>query len=263
MNRYQRHIALDEVGEIGQQKLATARVLVVGAGGLGCPVLQYLAAAGVGFIGIVDGDFVNESNLQRQVLYKTKDVGQAKAERAAHALKALNPHVNVQPSVAFISARNAMEIVEPYDIIIDGTDQIHTRYLLDDICVLLAKPLIYGAIHKFEGQVSVFNYQHGPTYRDLFPIPPKPESVPTCNEVGVLGVLPGIIGSTQANEVLKIIIGYGEVLSGKLWLFNAKTNSTQQIEFSKTNHPERPKTIEQLSQTDYISYCNPAFAKTI
>ena len=262
MSRYQRHIALDEVGEIGQQKLSNARVLVVGAGGLGCPVLQYLAAAGVGTIGIVDGDFVNESNLQRQILYKTVDVGQPKADCASRALTALNPLVNTKPMADFLTSKNAIEIVDNYDIVVDGTDQIHTRYLLDDVCWLLDKPLVYGAIHKFEGQVSVFNYQNGPTYRDLFPTPPNPESIPTCNDVGVLGVLPGIMGNMQANEVLKIILGYGEVLSGKLWLFNAKTNTTQSIHFTKSDQPDRPKTNEALSQSDYITYCNPILSKS-
>jgi molybdopterin/thiamine biosynthesis adenylyltransferase len=259
MSRYERHILLDEVGHSGQQKLANARVLVVGAGGLGCPVLQYLTAAGVGTIGIVDGDFVSESNLQRQVLYKTEDIGQPKAICAAQALKSLNADVDVQPISDFITAKNAVEIVRGYDIIVDGTDQIHTRYLLDDACFLLNKPLVYGAIYKFEGQVSVFNYQGGPSYRDLFPTPPGPQSVATCNEVGVIGVLPGIIGNMQANEVFKIMLGYGEVLAGKVWFFNAKTNATQHIQFTKRDHEERPKTLEELEQTDYISYCNPAW----
>lgn len=257
MNRYDRHIKLEEVGESGQQKLTAAKVLVVGAGGLGCPALQYLAAAGVGTIGIVDADFVNESNLQRQVLYRTSDVGKPKAECAAYRLKAMNPQINIKPIVDFVTPKNAIQNVENFDIVVDGTDQIHTRYLLDDTCVLLNKPLVYGAIHKFEGQVSVFNYQSGPTYRDLFPTPPKLGSVPTCSEVGVLGVLPGLIGTAQANEVLKIIIGYGEILAGKLWLFSAKTNESQKIEFTTAKHNDRPTTKEELEQRDYISFCNP------
>ena len=262
MNRYDRHIKLTEVGEIGQQKLADSKVLVVGAGGLGCPVLQYLAAAGVGTIGIVDGDFVNESNLQRQVLYQTKDIGEPKVISAAKALFAMNPEIKLNPIVDYITPGNAVEIAKEYDIIVDGTDQIHTRYLLDDACYLLEKPLVYSAIYKFEGQVSVFNYHNGPTYRDVFPNPPDATEIPSCNEVGVLGVLPGIIGSVQANEVLKIIIGYGEVLSGKLWLFNAKSNVAQTIGFSKTDHQNRPKTIDELRSTDYINFCNPALLKT-
>lgn len=263
MNRYQRHITLKEVGESGQKKLAESSVLVVGAGGLGCPVLQYLTAAGIGKIGIVDGDFVNESNLQRQVLYKTKDIGQPKAACAAKALSELNPEIEIVTISGFITAQNAPDIIASYDIVVDGTDQIHTRYLLDDACWLLKKPLVYGAIHKFEGQVSVFNYQNGPTYRDLFPTPPKPENVPNCSETGVLGVLPGIIGNIQVNEVLKIILEYGDVLAGKLWLFNAKTNNSQTIVFTRQTHKERPSTKEALKQRDYMAYCNPAFSKTL
>ncbi len=262
MNRYQRHILLEEVGEKGQQMLGNARVLVVGAGGLGCAALQYLAAAGVGKIGIVDGDFVSETNLQRQVLYNTPDIGKQKALAAAEALKALNPHIDLVPIPEFIDATNAPEIISNYDMIVDGTDQIHTRYLLDDVCAIIGKPLVYGAIFKFEGQVSVFHFEQGPSYRDLFPTPPDPQSVPTCNEAGVIGVLPGIIGCMQANEVLKIILGYGEVLAGQLWIFNAKTNQSQAIEFPSRTNIERPDSIEAIQKTDYITYCNPIFSKT-
>lgn len=255
MSRYNRQILLHEVGEIGQQKLAAAKVLVAGAGGLGCPVLQYLTAAGVGTIGIVDGDFVSESNLHRQILYGPADIGTNKAEVAARALEGQNPDVAFSIIADMIIPQNAIDIIQEFDIVVDCTDQIHTRYLLNDACVLLGKSLVYGAIHKFEGQVSVFNYQGGATYRDLFPIPPKPESTPNCNETGVLGVLPGIIGTFQANEVLKIILSYGDVLSGKLFLFNAKTNASQHINYSKQKH-NGPENADELRRWDYLSFCN-------
>ncbi len=255
--RYNRQILLEEVGKYGQEKLSRAKVLVVGAGGLGCPALQYLSAAGVGTIGIVDGDYVSLSNLHRQILYTTKDVNRLKVECAKKRLQSQNPEVEVITFPFPIVGKNAKEIISQFDIVLDGTDQIHTRYMLNDACVLLDKSLVYGAIHKFEGQVSVFNYKAGPTYRDLFPTPPLPESVPTCNEVGVLGILPGMVGITQANEVLKIILGYGEVLSGKLWMYNAKNNSTQKIEFESLGESEdRAKSLEELKEVNYMGYCD-------
>jgi adenylyltransferase/sulfurtransferase len=261
MNRYNRHIKLEEVGVEGQEKLTQAKVLVVGAGGLGCPVLQYLTAAGIGKIGIIDPDFVTESNLQRQILYTTKDLGELKVEVAQKRLTALNADVDIETYPEFIGANNVVDLVTSYDIVVDGTDQIHTRYLLDDACRILGKPLVYGAIHKFQGQVSTFHYQNGPGYRDLFPTPPNPESVPSCNEVGVLGVLPGMIGVMQANEVLKIILGYGQLLSGKFWMLDAKTNEANTIEFEKMmEHIDAPQTLEELERTDYIAYCNPVFS---
>jgi len=235
MERYSRQIILDEIGLLGQEKLAAAKVLVVGAGGLGCPVLQYLVAAGVGKIGIADGDVVSISNLHRQVLYSTKDVGKPKVECAKARLLAQNPEVKIDVYNEFISEENAAEIIAKYDIVVDGTDQIPVRYLWNDVCTTLAKPWVYGAIHKFEGQVSVFNFQGGPSYRDLFPEQPAVRSIPSCAENGVLGVLPGMIGLVQATEVLKIILGFGEVLSGKLWLFNAKTMKSECIEFITQN----------------------------
>jgi molybdopterin/thiamine biosynthesis adenylyltransferase len=261
LSKYDRQITLKEVGEIGQQKLRNANVLVVGAGGLGCPVLQYLTAAGIGSIGIVDGDFVSESNLHRQILFGPADIGKPKAELAALVLKNQNPDVHFNVITDMLIPQNAAEIIEPFEIVVDCTDQIHTRYLINDTCVLLGKALVYGAIHTFEGQVSVFNFKNGANYRDLFPNPPKPNSVPNCNETGVLGVLPGIIGTMQANEVLKIILGYGEVLSGKLFWFSAKHNSSQTIQFEKQAHNKQvPKTIEELKALDYFSYCNPTFS---
>ncbi|HAP68830.1 MAG TPA: hypothetical protein DCR04_03745 [Flavobacteriales bacterium] len=231
--RYARHIALNEVGESGQQKLLNAKVLVIGAGGLGCPALQYLAASGVGTIGIVDGDTVDESNLHRQILYTTSDVGRLKAEAAKERLKALNPNVSINIYPENLRAENALEIVCDYGFVIDGTDNFVARYLVNDACVKLNKSFVYGAIHKFEGQVSVFNFNGGPTYRCLFPENPQQSQVPNCAEVGVLGVLPGVIGTLQATEVIKLILGIGEPLSGKLKLINLLTNSEQIISFSR------------------------------
>jgi molybdopterin/thiamine biosynthesis adenylyltransferase/rhodanese-related sulfurtransferase len=219
LRRYDRHIRLPEIGLEGQQKLKAAHVLVVGCGGLGCPVLQYLAAAGVGTLGLLDFDTVDETNLQRQVLYATADVGRLKAEVAAEKLRAQNPFISVQPHLARITAASARTLLTDYDIVVDCSDNFVTRYLLNDACVLLGKPLVFGAIFKFEGQVTVFNYQGGPTYRCLFPEPP--DESPNCSEIGVLGVLPGMVGTFQANEVIKLITGVGEVLSGRLLLLDA------------------------------------------
>lgn len=254
--RYSRHYSLDEVGPEGQLNIANAKVLVIGAGGLGCPVLQYLTSAGVGTIGIVDGDFVSLSNLQRQILFNTSDIGELKVKCAVDKLQAINPEITFNQIPNLVTSLNAFELIADYDIVVDCTDQIHMRYLLSDVCAILSKPLVFGAIHKFEGQVSVFNYQDGPNYRDLYPNPPSPESVPNCNDVGVLGVLPGIIGVAQANEVLKIIVGYGEVLSGKLWMFNAKNNSSYTVSFSKREKNSVPQTKEEIKNTNYIGYCN-------
>lgn len=234
--RYSRHLILPDIGVAGQQKLKAARVLVIGAGGLGCPVLQYLAAAGVGTLGIVDDDIVEESNLQRQVLYGMENLGTAKAQAAATRLADLNPHVRVVPHTTRLTAENALSIVPGYDIVMDGSDNFPTRYLANDACVLLGKPLVFGSIFRFEGQVSVFNYEGGPTYRCLYPEPPAPSEVPSCAEAGVLGVLPGIIGSLQASETLKIITGIGDILSGKLFLFDALTLATQILSFQRDEH---------------------------
>ena len=257
--RYSRHYSLDEVGPEGQLNIANAKVLVIGAGGLGCPVLQYLTSAGVGTIGIVDSDFVSLSNLQRQILFNTSDIGELKVKCAVDKLQAINPEITFNQIPNLVTSLNAFELIADYDIVVDCTDQIHMRYLLSDVCAILSKPLVFGAIHKFEGQVSVFNYQDGPNYRDLYPNPPSPESVPNCNDVGVLGVLPGIIGVAQANEVLKIIVGYGEVLSGKLWMFNAKNNSSYTVSFSKREKNSVPQTKEEIKNTNYIAYCNADF----
>ncbi len=247
--RYARHIALDEVGESGQQKLMNAKVLVIGAGGLGCPALQYLVAAGVGTIGIVDGDTVNESNLQRQILFATSDVGRLKVEAAKERLNGLNPAISIAIYPENLSAENALEIIRDYDLVMDGTDNFAARYLVNDACVKLNKAFVYGAIHKFEGQVSVFNFNGGPTYRCLFPENPQQSQIPNCAEVGVLGVLPGVIGTLQATEVIKLILGIGEPLSGKLKLINLLTNSEQIISFTR-NEEQVSKAIEiDLSQS--------------
>lgn len=221
--RYSRHLLLSEIGLEGQKKLKNANVLVIGAGGLGCPILQYLAAAGVGKIGVIDADVLEESNLQRQILYTVADIGVNKALAAQKRLVALNPLIEVLAYPYALEVSNALELFEQYDLVVDGTDNFATRYMVNDACIITNKPLVYGSIFKFEGQVAVFNYQGGPSYRCLFPNPPAPGEVPNCSEVGVLGVLPGVIGAMQANEALKIILGLGDVLSEKLLVYNALT----------------------------------------
>mgnify|MGYP005992294901 CR=1 FL=1 len=252
--RYSRHLLLKEVGLEGQEKLKEAKVLVVGAGGLGCPVLLYLAAAGVGTIGVIDFDTVDASNLQRQILFSTDDVGRSKAKVAKEKLNANNSFIEVIAFNEELTNENALEIFSQFDIIVDGTDNFYTRYMVNDACLITNKPLVYGAIHKFEGQVSVFNYQEGPTYRCLFPTPPKAGSISSCSEVGVVGVLPGIIGTQQANEVIKIILGIGKVLSGKLLICNALESSFMEIKINKTVIEVLNK--EEFSKFDYQVYCN-------
>ena len=232
--RYSRHLLLDKVGEIGQLKLKQAKVLVIGAGGLGCPVLQYLGAAGVGEIGIVDFDVIDESNLQRQILFSVDDIGKSKSETAKCKLESQNPLITVVAYNFELTNLNAIDLFNQYDIIVDGTDNFSTRYLVNDGCVLTNKPLVYGAIHKFEGQVSVFNYENGPTYRCLFQNPPELNSMPSCSEVGVIGVLPGVIGTQQANEVLKMILGIGKVMSGELLIYNSLDPSFLQLNINKS-----------------------------
>ena len=251
INRFSRHLLLPEIGMKGQEKLRSAKVLVVGAGGLGCPVLLYLAAAGVGTIGIVDDDVVDVTNLQRQVLFTTEDVGEKKVRAAAKRVSALDPGIHVVMHESRLNAGNALEIMKDYDIVVDGSDNFPTRYLTNDACVLLHKPLVFGSIFRFEGQVSVFNYQKGPTYRCLFPEPPGPGEVPNCSEIGVLGVLPGMIGTLMANETLKIITGAGEVLSGKLFVMDALTLNTHTLEFEKDPVHSR---VEKL--IDYETFCS-------
>jgi len=234
LSRYSRHIILSEIGQKGQDKITQAKVLVVGAGGLGCPILQYLAAAGIGTLGIVDFDIIEESNLQRQILFGMSTLGKNKALAAKERLEDLNPTITITAYPERLTAKNAISLFNEYDIIVDGTDNFTTRYLINDASLITNKPLVYGAIYKFEGQVSVFNYQDGPSYRCIFPTPPKAGSVANCSEVGVLGVLPGIIGSMQANEVLKLIFGLGNVLSGKLLCYNALTAETITLTVNKS-----------------------------
>ncbi|PQA60754.1 molybdopterin-synthase adenylyltransferase MoeB [Siphonobacter curvatus] len=240
--RYQKHLLLPEVGAEGQERLKNARVLVVGAGGLGCPVLLYLAAAGVGTLGIVDGDTVDETNLQRQVLYDAADVDRPKATTAAAQLRRLNDLIDYEVFTTHLVAENAASIIERFDLVVDCTDNFSVRYLINDVCVLSAKPFVYGAIHRFEGQVSVFNYPSngilGPTYRCLFPSPPSGLEIPNCSEVGVLGILPGMIGMYQANEVIKIITGVGKVLSGELMLMDLLENTQRKMKFKRRTDAE-------------------------
>ena len=261
--RYSRHIIIPDIGVEGQLKIKAAKVLVVGAGGLGVPVLLYLAAAGVGQLGIVDFDHIDRSNLQRQVMYKDTEIGELKAEKAKIFINQQNPDINVKIYTDIISSENAFHIIGEYDLVIDGTDNFPTRYLLNDACVLLGKPYIYGSIFRFEGQVSVFNFQGSdglsPNYRDLFPEPPDPDLVPNCSEGGVLGVLPGIVGSLQALEAIKLITGIGELLTGKLLTIDTLSNQYRSFKFKR--RPDNPLNGEHpsISQLiDYEKFCNPA-----
>ncbi|SAS74456.1 molybdopterin-synthase adenylyltransferase MoeB [Klebsiella variicola] len=218
--RYSRHLLLPEVGLEGQKRLKAARVLLIGTGGLGAPVALYLAAAGVGKLGIVDFDFVDISNLQRQIIHSTKDINRPKVASAKDKIKAINPEIQVETYNTTLSSKNALEIIREYDLVVDGTDNYPTRYLINDACVLLGKPLVYGSIFQFEGQASVFYAGQGPCYRCLYPEPPPPGLVPSCAEGGVVGVLPGIIGTIQAAEAIKLIVGGSESLIGRLLLFD-------------------------------------------
>jgi len=247
--RYSKQTILPELGMNGQEKLKAAKVLVIGAGGLGCPVLQYLTAAGVGEIGIADGDVVDISNLQRQVLYTSEDTGRPKAAIAARKLASLNPNVKINTYPVFIDNSNILEIIRLYDLIIDGSDNFATRYLLNDACVMLDKPFVSGAIYKFEGQVSVFNFKNGPTYRCIFPEPPGAGESPNCADIGVIATLPGIIGTIQANEAIKIITGIGETLSGKLMVMDTLTMNTHIFQFRLI---EANKKINKLPETIWV-----------
>jgi len=248
--RFSRHIILPEVGLEGQKRLKAASVCCIGTGGLGSPLLLYLAAAGIGRIGIVDFDVVDRSNLQRQVIHGSAWVGKRKIESAKNRILDINPYCLVDLYETRLTSANAVEILSPYDVIVDGTDNFPTRYLVNDACVLLGKPNVYGSIFRFEGQASVFNYQDGPNYRDLFPEPPPPGMVPSCAEGGVLGVLCGIIGSIQATETVKIILGAGDTLSGRLLLYDALKMSFRELKLRP--NPERP-VIDKL--IDYEQFC--------
>lgn len=261
LGHYSRHLSIPEFGMEGQKKLKAAKVLAVGTGGLGAPMLQYLAAAGVGTIGIVDFDKIEASNLHRQVLFGASDVGRSKVEVAKERLQEINPHIDIQVHNVRLTSENALEIIENYDVIADGTDNFPTRYLINDACVMLDKPNVHGSIFQFEGQLSVFNYvddegQRGPNYRDLFPEPPPPGLVPSCAEAGVLGVLPGIIGCLQASEVIKIITGIGEPLAGQLFLFDAQNFSTRKVKVTKNkNNPLTGENPEITELIDYEAFC--------
>ncbi len=247
---YSRHIILPEVGLDGQKRLKAASVLCIGTGGLGSPLLLYLAAAGIGRIGIVDFDVVDHSNLQRQIIHGTSWVGKPKIESAKDRILQINPNCQIDLYETALTSTNALEILEPYDVVVDGTDNFPTRYLTNDACVLLGKPNVYGSIFRFEGQATVFNYQDGPNYRDLYPEPPPPGMVPSCAEGGVLGVLPGIIGTIQATETIKIILGAENTLSGRLLLYNAWDMKFRELKLRP--NPERP-VIEKL--IDYEQFC--------
>ena len=253
--RYARHFVLPDFGIEGQEKLKNGSVLVVGAGGLGSPVLLYLAAAGVGRIGIIDADKVDDSNLQRQVLYTTSDIDKYKVKAAKKRLLALNPHIKIETYPIALTKENALKIIKKYAVVADGTDNFATRYLVNDACVLLGKVNVYASIFRFEGQISVFNFkkidgERGVNYRDLFPTPPPPDLVPNCAEGGVLGVLPGIIGSMQANEVIKILSGVGEPLAGRMFIFDAASFMTRILKVQKNpNYQPISKLI------DYELFC--------
>ena len=259
VKRYSRHLIMPEVGVEGQEKLKKGSVLCIGAGGLGSPAALYLAAAGVGTIGIVDFDVVDYSNLQRQVIHGTSDVGRSKLASAKDRLLDLNPNINVETYETALSSKNALELFKPYDIILDGTDNFPTRYLVNDACVLLGKPNTYGSIFRFEGQASVFGTKNGPCYRCLYPEPPPPGLVPSCAEGGVLGVLPGIIGTIQATEAVKLIMGIGEPLIGRFLIYDALRMKFRELKLKKD--PDCPvcgthPTVREL--IDYEQFCGVA-----
>ena len=253
--RYSRHLLLPPVGPEGQRKLKAARVLLVGGGGLGSPAALYLAAAGIGTIGLVEFDAVSESNLQRQVLYGTADVGRPKLDAARERIADLNPLVQLEAHAARLSAQNALDIVRAYDVVLDGTDNFPTRYLVNDACVLTRRPYVYGSVFRFEGQASVFGAPDGPCYRCLFPEPPPPGAVPDCEEGGVLGVLPGLIGVIQATEVLKLVLGAGDALIGRLLLVDALRMQFRTLRLERD--PECPACGTRTLQTliDYEAFC--------
>ncbi|MFN3665294.1 MAG: molybdopterin-synthase adenylyltransferase MoeB [Sediminibacterium sp.] len=261
--RYQRQMMLPGFGIAAQQQLSEARVLVIGAGGLGCPALQYLTGAGVGVIGIADGDTVSLSNLHRQILFQTNDIGKNKAETAAFYLRALNPEIDIQVFPKILTSSNLLEVLADFDIVLDGSDNFATRYMINDACVLMNKVLVYGAVSRFEGQVAVFNYmlengERSSNYRDLFPQPPQETEVLNCADAGVVGVLPGIIGSMQANEVIKLLTGLGTPLVNQLLTFNAMSNQFYTVNILPVKHTHEliPKDIAAFEQTDYNWLCN-------
>jgi len=254
--RYSRHLIMPEVGMAGQLKLKAGKVLMIGTGGLGAPLGLYLAAAGVGKIGIVDFDTVDVTNLQRQVIHGTKDIGRPKLDSAAERMADINPHIEIQKFETRLSSENALELFKDYDVVVDGTDNFPTRYLVNDACVLLDKPNVYGSIFRFEGQATVFHHNGGPCYRCLYPEPPPPGLVPSCAEGGVLGILPALIGSIQATETVKLLIGKGETLSGRLVLYDALNMRFRELKLRR--NPECPvcgdhPTVREL--IDYEQFC--------
>src|SRR5574341_847804 len=252
IKRYSRHLIMPEVGMQGQRKLKASSVLLIGAGGLGSPLGMYLAAAGVGRIGLVDYDVVDYSNLQRQIIHGTKDVGRSKRDSAKERMSDINPHIQIDTYNAPLTSENSLDILKPYDVIIDGTDNFPTRYLTNDACVLLSKPNVYGSIFRFEGQASVFDATKGPCYRCLFPEPPPPGLVPSCAEGGVLGILPGTIGAIQATEAIKIMLGIGETLVGRLLLYDALQMTFDFVKLRK--NPKCPICGENPTLTGLIDY---------
>lgn len=254
--RYSRHLLLAEIGVEGQKKLKAAKVLIVGTGGLGAPLALYLAAAGVGTIGVADFDFVDESNLQRQIIHGTRDVGRPKVASAKDRIKSINPHINIITHNVALTSKNALEIIADYDIVADGTDNYQTRYLINDACVLLGKPNVYGSVFQFEGQASIFYAEKGPCYRCLYPSPPPPGLVPSCAEGGVMGVLPGIVGTIQANEVIKIIVDGGDSLIGRLLIFDAWRMKFHELKLTKdSNCPVCGKEPSIKELIDYEEFC--------
>jgi molybdopterin/thiamine biosynthesis adenylyltransferase/rhodanese-related sulfurtransferase len=250
--RYSRHLILPEVGMEGQRRLKGAKVLMVGTGGLGAPLGLYLAAAGIGKIGIVDFDVVDVTNLQRQVIHGTKDVGRPKIDSAAESMQDINPALEIEKFEVALTSANAFDIIKDYDIVVDGTDNFPTRYLVNDACVLLNKPNAYGSIFRFEGQATVFHHQDGPCYRCLYPEPPPPGLVPSCAEGGVLGILPAVIGSIQATETVKLILGKGETLSGRLLLYDALNMKFRELKLRR--NPECPICGDNPTVTELIDY---------
>jgi sulfur-carrier protein adenylyltransferase/sulfurtransferase len=255
LQRYHRHLILPDVGEEGQRRLKAARVLLIGAGGLGSPAALYLAAAGVGHLGIIDADVVELSNLQRQILHGTRDVGRPKVSSAEARLRDLNPHVDIATYHARLTSANAMELLRGYDIIVDGSDNFQTRYLVNDACVLLQKPNVYGSVIRFDGQASVFGMTDGPCYRCLFREPPPPGLIPNCAEGGVFGVLPGLVGTIQATETIKLITGAGEPLIGRLLLVDALRMRFRTIELARDPECRACGTREIASLIDYDAFC--------
>ncbi len=263
LRRYSRHLLIPQVGKEGQQRLKRSSVLLVGAGGLGSPLALYLAAAGVGRLGLVDFDTVDETNLQRQIIHTTGDIGRPKLDSAGEKIAAVNPHVEVVPHPVRLASDNALGILDGYDVVVDGTDNFPTRYLVNDACVLLGKPDVYGSVFRFEGQVAVFDAARGPCYRCLFPEPPPPGSVPSCAEGGVLGILPGIIGTLQANETVKLLLGIGDPLVGRILLFDALALEFRSLRLARD--PACPVCGEHPTVTsliDYEAFCGAAGAGT-